>query len=96
MDFQHHLCTEAHANLLAKIVPTLGRLFVHGGNGIARLNARNFCRRIVRHKAHDEVLVVVSAYHVRRSLQVFVGLAVFSTALFIGDYFRIEDTGILI
>ena len=57
---------EAHANLLAEIVPALRRLAVHGGNGIVRLDARSCCRRILCDKAHDEFVCrrFLHAHHV--------------------------------
>ena len=57
---------EAHANLLAEIVPALRGLAVHGSDGIARLYARGECRRILRNKAHDELVCrrFLHAHHV--------------------------------
>ena len=61
-----NFCPEAHAYLLAEIVPALRRLAVHRGNGIARLYARRCRRRILRDKAHDEFVCrrFLHAHHV--------------------------------
>ena len=66
MNRQGDACSEAHTNLLAEIVPALRRLAVHGGDGIARLYARGERRRILRDKAHDELVCrgFLHAHHV--------------------------------
>ena len=58
MDFKFHVSAEAYADLFAKIIPTLSRLAVDGRNRIARLDSRNFCRRILGHESDNEVLGV--------------------------------------
>ena len=53
---KRNACTETHSDLFTEIIPTLSRLAVDFGDGVARLNASGYRRRIFCDKAHDQVV----------------------------------------
>ena len=67
MHFEHHIRTEAHADLFTEIFPPLRFLAIDSRNCITRLDTCNFGRRILSHKTDDKALVVrfLDADHVK-------------------------------